>query len=208
MLFRSSRVYVANNVGGTISIIDGTTNTVSANVTVGTNPAGVAINKVTDTIYVSNSSDGTLSVINGSTNAVSATINVGSGPDGVAVNEATNTIYVSNSSDGTLSVINGSTNAVSATIPVGTHTFAIAVNPSNGIIYTANDTPGILYIVSLDSDSQILSPLQQVHTGVKPTQVTCHSGLELVLKQSNGDPVCVKPNNLEKLLSRGWAIRI
>ena len=141
-------------------------------------------------------------------NTVSATIQVRSGPDGVAVNESTNTIYVSNSGNGTISVINGATNTVSATIPVGTHTYAIAVNPSSGKLYTANDTPGVLYIIAVDSNSHIMSPLQQVQSGVKPTQVTCHSGLELVLKQSNGYPVCVKPNNVEKLLARGWAIRV
>lgn len=51
-------------------------------------------------------------------------------------------------------------------------------------------------------------PLQQIKNGVKPTSVTCTEGLELVLKQSNGQPACIKPSSVAKLIERGWAIHI
>lgn len=48
-------------------------------------------------------------------------------------------------------------------------------------------------------------PLKQIQNGVKPSQVTCAEGLELVLKRSNGQPACIKPGSVEKLVARGWA---
>jgi YVTN family beta-propeller protein len=65
---------VANETDGTVSVIDGDTNTVTATIPVGSFPFGVAADPGTKTIYVTNSGDNTVSVINGNKNKVSATI--------------------------------------------------------------------------------------------------------------------------------------
>lgn len=51
-------------------------------------------------------------------------------------------------------------------------------------------------------------PLKQINDGIEPTKVTCTEGLELVLKFSNGNPACLKPSSVSKLIERGWAIHI
>ena len=51
-------------------------------------------------------------------------------------------------------------------------------------------------------------PLKQTQDGIKPTSVTCTEGLELVLKFSNGNPACIKPSSVEKMIERGWAIHV
>lgn len=51
-------------------------------------------------------------------------------------------------------------------------------------------------------------PLKQINDGVEPENVTCTEGLELVLKKSNGNPACLKPSSVAKLIERGWAIHI
>src|SRR5271165_6071166 len=71
-------VYVVNSCGpdpscsgqafGTVTVINGTNNTVAATVTVGNNPQFLVINPVTNKIYVTNRRDNTVSVINGATN--------------------------------------------------------------------------------------------------------------------------------------------
>ena len=72
--------YVTNADLGTVSLIDATTNTVSASVTVGIVPFGVAITP-DGSAYVANSGSDTVSVID-ATATVSATIAVGSCPGG------------------------------------------------------------------------------------------------------------------------------
>ncbi len=59
----TNRIYVANNGGGRVSVIDGAENTVIDTVGVGNDPWGVAVNPVTNLVYVANSLDGTVSVI-------------------------------------------------------------------------------------------------------------------------------------------------
>jgi len=88
-------------------VINGANNTVIANITVGTKPAGVAYDPSNGYIYVADSSLYTVSVINGTT--VIANITVGPIPVGVAYDPSNGYIYVANSGSNTVSVINGTT---------------------------------------------------------------------------------------------------
>lgn len=51
-------------------------------------------------------------------------------------------------------------------------------------------------------------PLKQIVQGIEPANVICSEDLELVLKKSNGNPTCLKPSSVAKLIERGWAIHI
>jgi carboxymethylenebutenolidase len=73
----------------------------------------------------------------------------------------------------------------------------------------------LLMVVSISNyfqDAEAIAyfppPLKQIKSGVSPSDVTCTEGLELVLKQSNGQPSCLKPSSVAKLIERGWAIHI
>jgi len=82
--------------------------TVTATISVGSNPAGVGVNSSTNHIYVANLNDRTVSVIDGAANTVISTISVGYNPNGVGVNSSTNRIYVANGNSNTVSVIEDS----------------------------------------------------------------------------------------------------
>ena len=53
-------VYVANSSGNTVSVIDASTNTVTATISVGQGPSGVAVDPATGTVYVTNSTSTTV----------------------------------------------------------------------------------------------------------------------------------------------------
>jgi YVTN family beta-propeller protein len=74
-------VYVANYGSGTVSVIDGATNAVSATVTDSSDPDGVAVDETTDTIYATNPGSGTVSVII----PVSLSVLPATGPAGTSV---------------------------------------------------------------------------------------------------------------------------
>ena len=97
--------YVTNFGSNTVSVIDTSTNAVTATVTVGTNPYDVAITPNGDYAYVANFSSNTVSVIDTSTNAVTATVDVGTEPYGVAITPNGDYAYVSNYGSNTVSVI-------------------------------------------------------------------------------------------------------
>ena len=77
-------IYVANDGNNTVSVIDGSTNTVTTTVGVGSGPRGIAVDPVTDSVYVVNAGTRTMSVIDGGTKAVIATIGLGFFPGSVA----------------------------------------------------------------------------------------------------------------------------
>ena len=125
---------------------DGTTFKVIANITVGSNPEGIAYDPSNGYIYVADHGSDTVSVINGTT--VIATIPVGpvSGPTGVAYDPSNGYIYVTNWGSNTVSVINGTT--VIATIPVGSWPAGVAYDPSNGYIYVTNTGSNTVSVIN------------------------------------------------------------
>ncbi len=56
-----------------------------------------------------------------------------------------------------------------------------------------------------DKEIADLPPLKQVKHDIAPADVTCASGMELVMKKSDGSPACVFPDSIDKLVSIGWA---
>jgi len=124
-----SKVYVAERVGGTVSVIDTATNTVIGSpVMVGSGAFGVAATSDGSKVFVTNNRDNTVSVIDTATNtAVGLPITVGRAPTGVSVTPDGSKVLVANLGDGTVSVIDTVTSMVVAVLPVGTGPFAFGV---------------------------------------------------------------------------------
>ena len=53
------------------------------------------------------------------------------------------------------------------------------------------------------SAEDVPRPKQQISQGVSPDNVVCKEGLELVW-ENDGTPVCVRPENVLKLVKSGW----
>ena len=145
-------IYLSNFISNVVSVINGSTNKLSATIPVGDNPIDIAVNPITNKIYVANYGSDTVSVIDGNiefkgyyTDKFS---NIGINvklPLNIAVNPDTNKIYVINDVDlydtdnGTISVIDGTRDElINATILVGDNPIDIAVNPITNKIYVAN----------------------------------------------------------------------
>ena len=148
----TNKIYVANEGSGTVTVIDGDSNT-TASVAVGTGPYAMALNSATNKVYVANEGSGTVTVIDGATYAVS-TVTAGNLPGAVAVNELSDKIYVVNkcgsdptcASAGSVTVIDGATeNTVTVMAEIGSG--AVAVNPSTNKIYVANSTSNTVTII-------------------------------------------------------------
>ena len=146
--------YVANNAG-TVSVINTSTNAVTATIAVGSGPYKAAVTPDGTKAYVANSTGNSVSVINTSTNAVTSTIAVGSGPTGIAVSPDGTKAYVANGNDNTVSVINTSTNAVTATIAVGTSPKSVAVSPDGTKAYVTNYIGNSVSVINTSTNAVI-----------------------------------------------------
>lgn len=143
----TDRIYSANfQVPGTVSVIDGATNTVVASIPL-PSPGSVDVNPTTNRIYVANVFHNTVSVIDGGTNGVIATIPVGDGPNGVVVNPTTDRVYVTNLFGGDVSVIDATTDTVVATVAVGDFPRFPDLNPLTNRVYVPNQDSDTVSVI-------------------------------------------------------------
>ena len=178
---QTNRIYALNtmaDIGGTasdpcfVSVIDGDTDTVIANVTVGNQPFGIGANEATNKVYVTNAGRGVaapggISIVDGASNTAESantsafTTQSFQGP--VVANEVTNKIYFNNAS-AALGVLDGITKiATPFPTPIGAP-FSISVNKvlnrvyvaaSNGLNVINGDTDAVITTINLTSTGGI-----------------------------------------------------
>ena len=102
-------IYVTNTGSNRVSVINGTTNAVVANILVGLGPNGIAYDQSSGNVYVSNSMNGTISVIDGLENNVTDTITLGtnSTPNGIMYNPDTDSLFVADTNSKIHSIVLG-----------------------------------------------------------------------------------------------------
>lgn len=101
----SDTVYVTNTLGGTVSVINPRRNTVSATITVGANPRGLALHTGNRIAYVANSGSDTVSTFDTSTNTVLSEVAVGDDPRWTASGPAGTFLYVTNTGSHSVSIL-------------------------------------------------------------------------------------------------------
>jgi YVTN family beta-propeller protein len=143
--------YISNSGSNTVSVIDVATITVTATVTVGSFPVGVAVTPDGSRVYVNNDI-GTVSVIDTATNTViGSPIPVGTDPHGIAITPDGSRAYVTNLADGNVSVISTATNTVIDTVTVGgvgSLPQGVAVSPDGFRVYVANYGDNSVSVIS------------------------------------------------------------
>jgi DNA-binding beta-propeller fold protein YncE len=105
---RTNTVYVGDGVNPLIYVINGSTNALVGNLTLGDQYiAGIAINPTTDTLFVSHTYSDTISVVDAANDTALGPIPAQGADGAVAVNVATGAVYVADFRGGMLYVIGG-----------------------------------------------------------------------------------------------------
>ena len=147
-----SRIYVGNcGDSGSVSIIDGTSNSVIITIPVGpvvlnggTCAGGIAVSPDNSKVYVASQTDvGTVSIIDAKTDTITATVTIPGGVFALAVTPNGRRLYITSPID-TVSVLDTASNAVIATINTGTTSTGagslpsgVAVSPDGSKVYVA-----------------------------------------------------------------------
>jgi len=144
---------------GTVSVIDSATNTVTATITVGLLPTGIALTPGGRFAYVANSGSNTISVIATATNTVVTSIAVGVGPHALAFTPDGAFAYVAMSGGDplgdTVSVISTATNTVVASITVGQLPVYVAISPDGAFAYVTNQNSDSVSVISTASNTVV-----------------------------------------------------
>jgi len=137
----TNKVYVANFLGNTVSVINELSASVATTITLAGfgEPTYVAINETTNRIYVPLHRDGRLAVINGATDSLLTTVEACAGAFGVAVDPISDRVYVSCRDAQIIRVINGATNQVlwDETIYTQGMPYALGMDPMLGQLYAS-----------------------------------------------------------------------
>ena len=73
------------------------------------------------------------------------------------------------------------------------------------ILEVYDPSTGMRGFTVIDNGSTVReSPLKQLKSGIEPKDVVCKIGLELVMKKSNGEPICIKGTSVKSLTLRGY----
>jgi DNA-binding beta-propeller fold protein YncE len=161
----------ASNANGTVTVIDGATNTIDSTLTVGNSPTGIAIDPNLNIAYVANSSDTFISVVHGPVRASGvitthahtlSSENISNllplGP--IGVNPKTHTVYAitagpanPGSETYTLTVINGATYTVTNNLAYLSNAgatslaaSALAVDTAGGFVVVADTEDRLVHV--------------------------------------------------------------
>jgi len=143
---RNGNAYVANAGDGTVSVIDGKADAVTATLPVGSHPYSIAADSTAGKIYVSRTYSDQLTIIDASTNSFTG-VKAGS-PDLIAVNAKTSTVYLLGYEGGDLTVFEGTDRSFRKT-SVGMHAWGMALNEETGALYIAK--PGDAEVAVLNA---------------------------------------------------------
>lgn len=143
-------VWVTNNDGTTVSLIDPATNEVLATVDIGGEPSGVAATP--EAAWVSNFTAGSVVRIDAASGELSE-VTVGSGPRNVAI--TSDAVWVVNLNDNTVSRVDPAGLSVVNTIPVGTGPRGIAA--TDAAVWVTNYGEGTVSAIDPSTDSVVMT---------------------------------------------------
>ena len=160
-------MYVANGGTDLLSVIDTSNNSIIRNITVSTNPVGVAVSPDGSLAYVSNHGNSFVSVVNTNTNMILANITVGVNPFGIAVNANGNFTYATSfGNGGYVSAINNSNFSIKYAVRVGGTPEGVAVSPDGKSIYVVQNSGDSLAVLN-----STLSVVASIPVGSSPVGV-------------------------------------
>ncbi len=147
-------IYVADNGGHNVSVINGSSaliskNTVLFTLSVGSDPSGIVFDPMNNNVYVANTLSNNLSVIDATNNTVVGFINVSGGPTSVAFDSQNGYIFAGSGTSGNVTAIAPSSvsGAIVQVLKAGTTPSALAFDGS-GNLYVANKGSGNLTVFS------------------------------------------------------------
>jgi YVTN family beta-propeller protein len=182
----AERLYISDERGGNVVIVDAQSGNVIARVPVGKRPRGIAVSPDHRRVYVALSGspsagpnvdesklpppdhryDG-IGVVDLDTQKLINTYQSGADPETFALAPDGRTLYVSNEDSAGLSALDLEKGVVARSAKVGTEPEGVAVSADNRKVYVACETANSVYVV----DAASMQVLAQIPTGKRPRAI-------------------------------------
>lgn len=181
-------IWVADEFGNSITVIDASTNEVLTTLTGIEGPHNLQASPDGASIWAVSGHDSTAVVIDVQTYELMGTVPTGEHPAHVILTPDGNTAYVTNSEDNTVTAIDAATLTAVATIPVGEYPHGLRPSPDGRWIYVANTDGTTLSVI----DSTTNTVVADIEVGQRPVQVAFSPDGEVVYVSLNAENAVAK----------------
>ena len=142
------RVYVANSVAGSVSVLDTATNAATATIAVGHAPDGLAISPDGKLLYVANGDDATVTVVDtASAKPVGSPVPVGKRPRGIAVSPDGKRLYVAGFDSNDVTLIDTASATPVARAIVDDGPVDVAVSRDGARLFVVNQRSSTISVI-------------------------------------------------------------
>ncbi|MDP3433365.1 MAG: YncE family protein [Bacteroidota bacterium] len=172
------KVFVANGMSNTVTVIDAATKKVIETITVGNNPVG-AWPGMNGMMYVDNEDGQSISMVNSMTNMMTDTVNLGFTPGMAVRNSQMNQMWVSDPYGSKIHMWATNNDEIhmlekgydeyihGGVVAVGKGAHAIAFNKEGNVGYVTNQTEGTVSVVDVPN----LKEMMKIDVGKKPNGI-------------------------------------
>lgn len=176
-------VWVADEFGNSITVIDASTNAVITTLTGIEGPHNLQVSPDGATVWAVSGHDSTAVQIDARTYSVLATIPTGEHPAHIILTPDENTAYVTNSEDNSVTAIDVASTTAIVTIPVGEYPHGLRPSPDGRWVYVANTNGTTLSVIDTSTNSVITD----IEVGQRPVQVGFSPDGEFVYVSLNAE---------------------
>jgi YVTN family beta-propeller protein len=182
----TERLYVSDETGGNVVIVDPQQQRVVARIAVGKRPRGIQVSPDHKKVYVALSGspiggpnvdesklpppdrrfDG-IGVVDLASQKLINTFQSGADPETFALSHDGKVLYVSNEDAGQMSAVDLTTGKVRATVAVGSEPEGVAVSQDDRTVYVTCETSNNIYVV----DAQSMTVRTQIPSGKRPRAI-------------------------------------
>ena len=144
----ANKVFVSNERGNTVTVIDSATWEVLAEFPAGNRPRGITMSPDGKELYVCASDDNLVRVFDPETYQEIHTLPSGPDPELFVLHPSGNPLYIANEDDNLVTVVDTATHKVLAEIPVGVEPEGMAVSPDGKTIINTSETTNMAHFIN------------------------------------------------------------
>lgn len=148
---QTGRIFVTNERGNSVSVINGSSLEVEAIIDIGERPRGIGLSPDGNELYVAVSEENKIKVVDPSSLKIIREFEAGSDPETFAVHPNGN-IYISNEDDAKATVFNPAGEQV-AEIKVGLEPEGVAVSPDGKRVIVTSESTNMLHVITAASNT-------------------------------------------------------
>ena len=147
----AGEIWISNEKGNTVSVIDVDTLEVTRTISVGQRPRGIIFSRDYSRVYVCASDDDTVQVIDPLSGDVLHELPSGYDPEQFALHPNDRFLYIANEDDAITTVVDTQERTVVAQIDVGIEPEGMAVSPDGKIAITTSETTNMAHWIDVEA---------------------------------------------------------